>query len=188
MTDMVLMIDNYDSFTYNLYQQIETIGFETNVVLNDQITIEEIHDLSPDRIVISPGPREPKDSGISNEVIRVFYKSIPIFGVCLGMQCIGEVFGSKIRKAFRPTHGKTREIFHQQKGMFSSLPNPLNVALYHSLAIDSVPKDFELEAEDKDGEIMAIRHHKFPLSGVQFHPESFMTEAGTQLMRNILNE
>lgn len=184
---MILIIDNYDSFTYNLYQQIESLGFRTRVVLNDQITLGEVRSLAPNRIVISPGPGMPKDAGISNDVIRTFYKDIPIFGVCLGMQCISEVFGTQIRKAFHPTHGKTRKIFHSQNGMFLKLPNPIDVALYHSLAVASVPKNFQLEAKDEEGEIMALQHDSYPLSGVQFHPESFMTEVGDDLMRNLLH-
>ncbi len=184
---MILIIDNYDSFTYNLYQQIEALGHPTKIVLNDKITIDEINTISPDKIIISPGPGKPENAGISNKIIQKFYKSTPIFGVCLGMQCIGEVFGANIRKAIHPTHGKTRKMFHNQNGIFNHISNPFDAALYHSLAIDIVPNDFRLEAEDEHGEIMAIQHNNYPLAGVQFHPESFMTEEGNKLMRNLLD-
>ncbi len=184
---MILIIDNYDSFTYNLYQQIESLGFRTQVVLNDQITVEDIQKLSPKKIVISPGPGMPKDTGICNNVIHSFHDKIPIFGVCLGMQCIAEVFGAKIRKALKPTHGKTRKIHHDQTGLFQNLPKPFDAALYHSLAVDDIPENFLLTAQDEKGEIMAIRHQTYPLVGVQFHPESFMTEVGDDLMRNFLH-
>ncbi|MBC8215705.1 MAG: aminodeoxychorismate/anthranilate synthase component II [Candidatus Marinimicrobia bacterium] len=184
---MILIIDNYDSFTYNLYQQIESLGFCTRVALNDRITLDEIRSLAPNKIVISPGPGMPKNAGISNDVIRTFYKDIPIFGVCLGMQCIGGVFGAKIRKAHRPTHGKIRKTFHNNTGIFQNLPTPFDAALYHSLAVDDVPDGFILSAHGKDGEIMAIQHKTYSLSGVQFHPESFMTEVGDDLMRNLLH-
>lgn len=184
---MILLIDNYDSFTYNLYQQLESLGAKTKVVEHDKITLEEIEKLFPDKIVISPGPKTPKDSGISMKVIEKFHKTIPILGVCLGHECIGEVFGAKIIQAEKILHGKTSKIFHNNKRIFKELENPFLAARYHSLIIDTVPKDFELTAWDENNEIMGIQHKKYPLFGIQFHPESFMTQYGNKIINNFLN-
>jgi len=184
---MILLIDNYDSFTYNLYQQIESLGYKTLVVQNNRITIDEIKRLNPEKIVISPGPGTPDTSGICNSVIRAFYTSIPILGVCLGHQCIGVVFNSKIQTAKQVTHGKTAEIFHDNQSIFQNISNPFDAALYHSLAINKVPDNFQKLAWTSDNEIMAIQHNNYPLIGIQFHPESFMTEQGNQLVSNFLD-
>ncbi|MFH1218731.1 MAG: aminodeoxychorismate/anthranilate synthase component II [Candidatus Peregrinibacteria bacterium] len=185
---MILLIDNYDSFTYNLYQQIESFNHKTKVVLCDKITIPQIQKLSPKKIIISPGPGRPKDASISTKVIQRFHKTIPILGVCLGHQCIGEAFGSKIIHAKQILHGKTSQIFHNEDSLFSSVSNPFTAARYHSLIVDKLPKDFTLTAWDENNEIMAFRHNLHPLFGVQFHPESFMTEEGNKIMNNFLNE
>lgn len=184
---MVLLIDNYDSFTYNLYQQIAGLGHDVIVRLHDALTLEEIEALAPSHIVISPGPKTPADSGISRAVIERFADQLPILGVCLGHQCIGEVFGSRTVRAPEPVHGKTSVLQHDGVGLFADLPADLTVARYHSLVLDRVPDDFRLSAQTSDGLIMAISHESRPLYGVQFHPESFMTPAGTQLMRNFLS-
>ncbi|MBL4694422.1 aminodeoxychorismate/anthranilate synthase component II [Candidatus Gracilibacteria bacterium] len=180
---MILLIDNYDSFTYNLFQQIESLGAKVIVKKHD----EDISKLKPSKIVISPGPGRPEDAGNSMKVIKKFYKSIPILGVCLGHQCIGEIFGSKIIQAQNILHGKTSEIFHTEDKLFHGLTNPVTVARYHSLVIDKTPKDFSLTAWDENDEIMAIHHNKYPLFGIQFHPESFLTTEGNKLMQNFLN-
>lgn len=185
---MILLIDNYDSFTYNLYQLIESLGEETKVVKNDEITINEIKKIKPSKIVISPGHGSPKDSGISKQIIEFFHKEIPILGVCLGHQCIGEVFGSKVVHAKKLMHGKTSKIYHNQKSIFKNVQNPFAGARYHSLIINKVPKDFILTAWTKEKEIMGIKHEKYKLFGVQFHPESFMTEEGKKIIKNFLNE
>lgn len=183
---MILLLDNYDSFTYNLYQQAAGLGGKVRVFKNDEITIEEIKKLKPSKIIISPGPKKPDSSGISLSVIKNFFNTLPILGVCLGHQCIGHIFGSKIIHAKNITHGKTSDIHHTNKGLFKGLPNKFKVARYHSLAIDQVPDDFELSAWAEDGEIMAIHHKKLPVYGIQFHPESFMSEYGDEIMRNFL--
>jgi anthranilate synthase/aminodeoxychorismate synthase-like glutamine amidotransferase len=183
---MVLIIDNYDSFTYNLYQAIAALGQETEVVKHDKITLKQIEELKPSHIVISPGPKQPKSSGISNEVIKHFYRSIPILGVCLGHQCIGEVFGSNIVHAKVVMHGKVDQIYHNSSSLFKSMPNPFNAARYNSLVIDCVPKNFEKLAWSSDGSIMAIKHRDYELFGVQFHPESFMTPVGGIIIKEFL--
>jgi len=185
---VILLIDNYDSFTYNLYQLIERLGEETKVVKNDEITVNEIKKIKPSKIVISPGPGTPKDSGISKQIIETFYKEIPILGVCLGHQCIGEVFESKVIHAKKLMHGKTSKICHNKKSIFKNVKNPFAGARYHSLMMNKVPKDFLLMAWTKEREIMGIKHEKYKLFGVQFHPESFMTEEGEKIMKNFLNE
>lgn len=184
---MILLIDNYDSFTYNLYQLVESVGGKTQVFKNNQISIDEIQDLQPEKIIISPGPKTPEDSGICNEVIQAFYDKIPILGVCLGHQCLGAVFGTTTIRAKRQIHGKSTRIFHDEKGIFEDVPTPFQAARYHSLVISHLPKDFEISAWDKNNEIMAIQHHILPLYGVQFHPESFMTDFGSKLLQNFLN-
>ncbi len=185
---MILLIDNYDSFTYNLYQQLESLGAETTVAAHDNITIKEIKKLKPARIVISPGPKRPADSGISMPVIKNFYKTIPILGVCLGHECIGEVFGSRVVHAKKILHGKTSKIYHGGNGIFKGLPNPFEAARYHSLVIDRAPDNFTLAAWDRTKEVMAISHNTYPLHGIQFHPESFMTRTGDTIIRNFLHE
>ena len=185
---MILMIDNFDSFTYNLVQYFEVLGEEVLVYRNNALSIEEIEKLSPDYIVISPGPCTPREAGISVEVIKVFCGKIPILGVCLGHQSIAYAFGGKIVSARRLMHGKTSQIFHDGKTIFKGLPNPFEATRYHSLAVDekSLPGEFEVSARAEDGEIMGIRHRKFVLEGVQFHPESILTKEGMKLLKNFL--
>ncbi|OGB87499.1 anthranilate/aminodeoxychorismate synthase component II [candidate division WOR-1 bacterium RIFCSPLOWO2_02_FULL_46_20] len=186
---MILMIDNYDSFTYNLVQYLGELGEDLQVFRNDKISIKEIEKLKPKSIVISPGPGEPKDAGISKEVIKHFAGKIPILGVCLGEQSIAEVFGGKVIRAARLMHGKTSEIKHDGKTIFRNLPNPFTATRYHSLIVEkeSLPDCFEISATTDQDEIMGIRHKKFILEGVQFHPESILTSAGKQLLANFLS-
>lgn len=184
---MILLIDNYDSFTYNLRNQIERQGRKVTVVLNDKISLDEIRKLNPSKIVISPGPGRPEDAGITLEVIRELHRDIPILGVCLGHQAIGQAFDSNIVHAKQVLHGKTSEVFHDGEGVFKGISNPVVTARYHSLAVLTCPEDFILSAWTKDNEIMAIRHKKYPLFGIQFHPESFMTESGEMMMKNFLD-
>lgn len=184
---MILLVDNYDSFTYNLYQLIRNEGFSVVVKKNDEIILENICEMKPEKIIISPGPKRPKDAGISMEVISHFYKTIPILGICLGHQCIGQLFGAKIVHAKEVLHGKISKIVHSGKGVFENIKNPLSAARYHSLALEKVPKKFNLCAWTDDGEIMAIQHKEYPLYGIQFHPESFMTECGDILMKNFIS-
>lgn len=185
---MLLMIDNYDSFTYNLVQYLGELGEDVKVVRNDAITLEEIEALAPDRIVISPGPCTPKEAGISVPLIRRFAGRTPILGVCLGHQSIGEAFGGKIVHAQQLMHGKTSLIHHRGEGVFQGLPEPFTAIRYHSLAIerDSKPDVLEVTAWTDDGEIMGVRHKTLPVEGVQFHPESILTEHGHALLKNFL--
>ncbi|HEX67765.1 MAG TPA: aminodeoxychorismate/anthranilate synthase component II [bacterium] len=185
---MILMIDNFDSFTYNLVQYFEVLGEEVLVYRNNALSMEEIEKLSPDYIVISPGPCTPREAGISVEVIKEFSGKIPILGVCLGHQSIAYAFGGKIISARRLMHGKTSQIFHDGKTIFKGLPNPFEATRYHSLAVDekTLPVEFEVSARAEDGEIMGIRHRKFVLEGVQFHPESILTKEGMKLLKNFL--
>lgn len=185
---MLLLIDNYDSFTYNLYQFLCELGAETEVVRNDAVTPDEIERLAPERIVISPGPGAPEEAGVSTEAARRFGERIPILGVCLGHQCIGAAHGAAVSGAGEIVHGKTSEVTHDGKGVFTGLPNPLRAIRYHSLAIqpDSVPDELEVTARSESGVIMGVRHKERPVEGVQFHPESIMTECGKQLLRNFL--
>lgn len=183
---MILLIDNYDSFTYNLYQQIASQGHDVLVAKHDEISIDEIKTLRPSHIVISPGPKTPSDSGVSMDVIREFYRTTPILGVCLGHQCIGEVFGSKTITAKEIVHGKSSSIIHTFEGLFVDVVSPFLAARYHSLMMDKVPDHFTLTAWSDDATIMGIAHNDYPLFGVQFHPESFMTEHGEIIMRNFL--
>lgn len=185
---MILLIDNYDSFTYNLYQLISKLGFLVVVKKNDEITLKDIEKIKPKKIVISPGPGKPKDAGISIEVINHFYKTVPILGVCLGHQCIGQLFGVKIIHAKEVIHGKTSQITHCEQGMFRDVKNPFFAARYHSLALEEVPEKFDLHAWTDDKEIMAIKHKEYPLYGIQFHPESFMTDEGSVLMKNFISK
>ncbi|MFA4044644.1 MAG: hypothetical protein HZRFUVUK_001441 [Candidatus Fervidibacterota bacterium] len=193
LSTMVLMIDNYDSFTYNLVQYLGELGAEVVVYRNDMITIEQIEDLKPSHIIISPGPRTPQEAGVCVEVIRHFSGRIPILGVCLGHQCIGYAFGGKIIRAKRLMHGKTSPIRHDGKTIYHGLPNPFTATRYHSLVVDriSLPSCLEVSAiSEDDEEIMGIRHVAFPpqrcVEGVQFHPESILTEVGKDLLRNFL--
>lgn len=187
---MILMIDNFDSFTYNLVQYLEMLNEEVIVRRNNSITIEEIKRLRPEIIVISPGPGNPKDAGISMEIIEVFKGKIPILGICLGHQSIGEIFGGNIIKGLEPVHGKVYPIIHNRKGIFKELPSPLNVTRYHSLVIDkkTLPECLEITAETEDGQIMGVRHKKFLIEGVQFHPEAILTEYGLDMLKNFLME
>ena len=182
------MIDNYDSFTYNLVQYLGELGEDLRVYRNDKITISEIEKLKPKKIVISPGPGTPKDAGISCETIKHFAGKIPILGVCLGEQAMAEAFGGKVIRAKRLMHGKTSEIHHDGKTIFKNLPSPFTATRYHSLIVEkkSLPKCFEISAWTDQGEIMGIRHKDFKLEGVQFHPESILTEVGKQLLKNFL--
>jgi anthranilate synthase component 2 len=185
---MLLMIDNYDSFTYNLVQYFGELGEQVRVIRNDELTIEQIEALAPDRIVISPGPCTPNEAGVSLEVIRRFAGRVPILGVCLGHQAIGQAFGAKIVHAKTLMHGKVSRIHHHGQGVFAGLPTPYDATRYHSLAIDpaSVPAELEVTATTEDGEIMGVRHRTLPVEGVQFHPESILTEHGHALLGNFL--
>lgn len=185
---MILIIDNYDSFVYNLAQYVGELGWEPAVYRNDSITIAEIEELAPTHIIISPGPGTPLDAGISNDVVRHFAGKMPVLGVCLGHQCIGHVFGGTVTR-YSPMHGKTSIIHHDGKTIFAGLPNPIEAGRYHSLGIkiDTVPECLEVSAHTDIGEIMGVRHKDFVLEGVQFHPESILTNKGHQLLKNFLN-
>lgn len=185
---MILVIDNYDSFTYNLVQYFGELGADPLVRRNDQITLSEIESLAPERICISPGPCTPKESGISREVIRHFAGKIPILGVCLGHQCMGDVYGGEVVRAGRLMHGKTSPILHNSQDLFKGLPNPFEATRYHSLLVrrESFPDCLEITAETAEGEIMGLRHKTLPLWGVQFHPESILTTHGKELLANFL--
>ena len=183
------MIDNYDSFTYNLVQYFGELGQEMKIFRNDKITVDEIKALKPSQIVISPGPGTPSRAGVSEEVIRAFAGKIPLLGVCLGHQAIGEVFGGKVVRAGRIMHGKTSEVHHDGRTIFKGLPNPFTATRYHSLVVEkaSLPDTLEISAWTKEGEIMGLRHKKFKVEGVQFHPESILTSSGKLLLRNFLS-
>jgi anthranilate synthase/aminodeoxychorismate synthase-like glutamine amidotransferase len=185
---MLLMIDNYDSFTYNLVQYFGELGADPVVKRNDTISPEEIEKLKTTRIVISPGPGKPTDAGISMEVIRRMGPTLPILGVCLGHQCIAEVYGGKVVRADRLMHGKTSPIRHQGTGVFAGLPNPFEATRYHSLIVErsSVPACLQVTADTAEGEIMGLQHREFPVHGVQFHPESILSREGKDLLRNFL--
>ncbi|MBI3087638.1 MAG: aminodeoxychorismate/anthranilate synthase component II [Candidatus Omnitrophica bacterium] len=185
---MLLMIDNYDSFTYNLVQYLGELGEELVVRRNDAVTVEEVRTLRPAGIVISPGPGSPKDAGVSNELIRTFAGRVPILGVCLGHQCIGEVFGGEVVRAKRLMHGKTSKIYHAGSALFRHLPNPFEATRYHSLIVrrEGFPKSLVVTAWTHEGEIMGLAHRRFPVYGVQFHPESILTKPGKDLLRNFL--
>jgi len=185
---MVLLINNYDSFTWNLVQAIEILGESVIVKDNDQILSNDISKLNPNRILISPGPGTPKDAGVSNLVIQTFWETIPILGVCLGHQCIGQIFGSKIIPSKQILHGKTSLIHHDQSGLFKNIPSPFQGARYHSLSLNTIPQNFQKSAWTNDGEIMAMAHKEKPVFGVQFHPESFLTPVGSKVLENFLNE
>ena len=191
---MLFVLDNYDSFTFNLVQRFGEIDGALNIVVarNDQITLAEIAALQPERIVISPGPCTPAEAGLSKAVIQTFGPKLPVLGVCLGHQCLAEVYGAKVVRANRLMHGKTSLIHHDGQGVFQGLPNPFTATRYHSLVVpeETVPPDLVVTARTKDSdhpsEVMALRHRKFPVHGVQFHPESFLTDAGVQLLKNFL--
>ena len=186
---MVLVIDNYDSFTYNLVQYLGELRVEMQVHRNDQISLAQIRALQPERILISPGPCSPKESGLSNEIIRAFGEAgVPIFGVCLGHQCIGHTFGARVVVNYRMMHGKTSMIKHNGKDLFQDMPNPFAATRYHSLVIqrDTLPDFLEVTAETDEGEVMGIRHRTLPIWGVQFHPESILTESGRTIVKNFL--
>ena len=185
---MLLMIDNYDSFTYNLVQYLGEMNVEMQVHRNDRIALEQIRELNPDRILISPGPCSPRESGLSNDIIREFGRTTPTFGVCLGHQCIGHTFGARVVVNYRMMHGKTSLIKHNGRDLFEGMSNPFAATRYHSLVIqrDTLPDFLEVTAETDEGEVMGIRHRDLPIWGVQFHPESILTENGRQILRNFL--
>jgi anthranilate synthase/aminodeoxychorismate synthase-like glutamine amidotransferase len=185
---MLLVLDNYDSFTYNLVQYFGELGVEPFVRRNDKITLDEIAALKPERICISPGPCTPHEAGISNDVIRRFGETTPILGVCLGHQCIGQVFGGEVVRAGRLMHGKTSPILHNGEGVFEGLPNPFEATRYHSLLVrrETLPECLEITAETSEKEIMGLRHKTMPIHGVQFHPESILTIEGKKLLQNFL--
>ncbi|WP_176762128.1 anthranilate synthase component II [Natronincola ferrireducens] len=185
---MILMIDNYDSFTYNLTQYLSCLKEEILVYRNDCITLDEIETLNPEIIILSPGPCTPNEAGICIDVVHRFKGKIPILGICLGHQTIGQVFGGKVIKAIEPVHGKVHPIHHTNQGVFEGLKNPLKVTRYHSLVVEkeSLPECFEITAETNEGEIMGIRHKEYMIEGVQFHPEAILTEMGMELLNNFL--
>ena len=185
---MVLVIDNYDSFTYNLVQYLGEMQVKMEVHRNDQITVDQVKALNPERILISPGPCSPRESGLSNEIIRNFSSQIPTLGVCLGHQCIGHVFGGNVVVNYRMMHGKTSLIKHNGKDLFEDMPNPFAATRYHSLVIqrDTLPECLEITAETEEAEIMGVKHRQLPIWGVQFHPESILTESGRQILKNFL--
>ena len=186
---MILVIDNYDSFTYNLVQYLGELGATIKVVRNDQITLDEIRDLNPNRIVVSPGPGEPEDGGISNEVIHEFGSTIPILGVCLGHQCIGQVYGGNITRAPRLMHGKTSPVYHGNDGLFNGVPSPFQATRYHSLIVEEpLPECLQIIAFTSEGEVMGVRHKEHPVVGVQFHPESILTEHGKRILLNFIED
>ena len=186
---MLLLLDNYDSFTYNLYQYLAELGAEVVTARNDKITLEDVEALAPQGIVISPGPCTPREAGISNDVIRHFGSRLPILGVCLGHQCIGDVYGAKVDRAGEIRHGKTSMIHHNGQGVLAGLPDPFEAIRYHSLVVypDTVPDCLEVTAWTDDGLIMGLRHKEYPVEGVQFHPESILTPVGQDLLRNFLD-
>ena len=185
---MILLIDNYDSFTYNLYQYLSELGADVSVVRNDETTIEEIADMAPERIVVSPGPSTPDKAGISNDVIRHFGTATPTLGVCLGHQCVGYAYGGTVGGAGEIMHGKMSLVHHDGKGVFKGLTDPFEAIRYHSLAVsrEGLPDDLEVTAWTDKGVIMGVRHSRYPVEGIQFHPESIMTKVGKDLLRNFL--
>ena len=185
---MLLVLDNYDSFTYNIVQYLGEMNVEIQIVRNDQITVEQVRVLNPTRLLVSPGPCSPNEAGLSNDILREFGPKIPTLGVCLGHQCIGHVFGAKIIVNYRMMHGKTSLIKHNGKDLFTGMPNPFPATRYHSLVIqrDSMPDCLEITAETEEGEIMGVKHKQFPVWGVQFHPESILTENGKMILQNFL--
>ncbi len=186
---MILLIDNYDSFTYNLYQYLTELGGQVEVHRNDQISVEDCLSMAPERVVISPGPCTPREAGISVDLVHAFQGKAPLLGVCLGLQCIGEAYGGVVAYAGEIMHGKTSQVFHDGKGVFAGLPDPFEAIRYHSLAItpESVPDVLEVSARTERGVIMGARHREFAIEGVQFHPESIMTQHGHALLQNFLD-
>ncbi len=186
---MLLLIDNYDSFSYNLYQYLSELGADVLVYRNDAITLAQAEALAPSQVVISPGPCTPAEAGVSNAIIEQMGPRIPTLGVCLGHQCIGRTYGAEVVRAPAPVHGKVARIFHSQCDLFEGLPSPFEGTRYHSLIVErtSLPADLEITAETEDGLIMALQHHQYPISGVQFHPESILTQHGKVLLRNFLS-
>ncbi len=186
---MILMIDNYDSFTYNLVQYLRELGAVVEVHRNDRLTVEDVRALRPERIVLSPGPCTPNEAGVCCDLIQAFGANIPLLGVCLGHQCIGAAYGGRIVRAARLMHGKTSPIRHDGQSLFAGLPNPFEATRYHSLLIEreSLPECLEISAETAEGEIMGVRHRRYPVEGVQFHPESILTQVGKTLLRNFLS-
>jgi anthranilate synthase/aminodeoxychorismate synthase-like glutamine amidotransferase len=186
---MLIMIDNYDSFTYNLVQYLGELGAEITVFRNDQVSVDQVKELEPDHIVISPGPGDPDDGGISNDILRQLGPDIPILGVCLGHQCIGQVYGGIITRAPRLMHGKVSNVYHNGRGVFNGVPSPFKATRYHSLIVEEpLPDSLEVTAFTRDGEIMGLRHKEYPITGVQFHPESILTEHGKRILRNFIDK
>jgi len=183
----LLVIDNYDSFTYNLVQMFMPYALEIRVVRCDKMILSDAVRFSPDYILISPGPRDPAHAGVSKSLIRSFYKTVPVLGVCLGMQCINEVFGGTTERAPVPMHGKTCPVYHEGEGVFAALPSPFIAARYHSLMVAFDSTELSVTARSADGVVMGMHHPRYPLHGVQFHPESFLTERGAQIVKNFLN-
>jgi anthranilate synthase/aminodeoxychorismate synthase-like glutamine amidotransferase len=185
----VVVIDNYDSFVYNLVQYLGELGAEPIVHRHDALALDALLELDPDAVLISPGPGRPEDAGVSNDAIRAFgERGVPVLGVCLGHQCIGQIYGGRVERAPRVMHGKTSEITHDGKGVFAGIASPFTATRYHSLVVarDSVPTSLEVTAESEDGLVMGLRHRELPIEGVQFHPESILTESGHDLLRNFL--
>jgi para-aminobenzoate synthetase component II len=187
---VILVIDNYDSFTFNLVQYIRKIGDDLQVIRNDKVSIDYIKKMKPDHILISPGPGNPDQAGLCLEIVKEFYQTIPILGVCLGHQIIAQAFGGHVRKANKPMHGKISLLNHDQKGIFQDIPSPFQITRYHSLIVDesSLPNSLEISAKTEDGEIMALRHKEYNVEGVQFHPEAILTENGLQMLENFFRK
>ncbi len=189
MVAKILLIDNYDSFTYNLFQYFGELGAEVTVIRNDKITVDEALKLQPTHLVISPGPKRPEDAGVCNDMIKAFEGKAPVLGVCLGHQCMGYTYGAKVVRAERIMHGKISKIYHDGRGLFQGVANPFEATRYHSLLVQdgTLPAFLEVSAHTSEGEIMGLRHKKAPMEGVQFHPESIMTKPGKALLRNFLS-
>jgi anthranilate synthase/aminodeoxychorismate synthase-like glutamine amidotransferase len=185
---VILLIDNYDSFVFNLARYVGELGFEREVVRNDAVTPDDVAARSPSHVILSPGPRTPEHAGVSNAIVERFAGRIPILGVCLGHLCIGQVYGGKVVRARRPMHGKTSDVIHDGRGVFTGLPDPLRVARYHSLVLDpdAIPPELEVSARSPEGEVMALRHRTLPVVGLQFHPEAILAEHGHDLLRAFL--
>lgn len=185
----MLLIDNYDSFTYNLYQYLCELREEVVVVRNDRLSIEDVERMAPQRILVSPGPSTPERAGVSNDIIRHFGPTVPLMGVCLGHQCIGHTYGAHVRRADRIMHGKASQVHHNGSGLFAGVPSPFSTIRYHSLVVerDGLPDCLEVTAWTADGTVMGVRHRSHPVDGVQFHPESFMTEWGRNLLENFVH-